>query len=117
MRFFMISDLHLGNPTDDNLASENITLLASKIRGDISPNEDVLFVILGDLIDRGQRNAFDCVEKHLAHLREELKDYKVKFEFIPGNHDLVDNTLEDFDNFIKKFGADYSFVNSTAVSF
>lgn len=116
MRFFMISDLHLGNPIDDNLASENITLLASKIRGDISPNEDVLFVILGDLIDRGQRSAFDCAEKHLAHLREELKDYKVKFEFIPGNHDLVDKKLEDFDNFIKKFGANYSFVNSAAVS-
>lgn len=115
MRFFMISDLHLDNNNND-LAKENIMLLASKIRDEVPPNENILFVILGDLIDKGHKNAFACAEKHLSHLRKALKDYKVKFEFIPGNHDLVDKKLEDFDNFIKKLGADYSFMNSAAVS-
>lgn len=115
MKFFMISDLHLDN-NDNDLAKENIMLLASKIRDEVSPNEAVLFVVLGDLIDKGQKNAFDSAEKYLNLLREELRDYKVKFEFIPGNHDLVDKKLDDFDNFIKKMGADYSFTVSTAVS-
>ena len=63
-----------------------------------------MFIVLGDIIDKGNIEGYVSAEKYFSSLRHELKDYKIKFEFIPGNHDLVNGSLSDFDTFISKMG-------------
>ena len=62
-----------------------------------------MFIVLGDIIDKGNIEGYVSAEKYFSSLRHELKDYKIKFEFIPGNHDLVNGSLSDFDTFISIF--------------
>ena len=124
MRFFIISDLHLVKPegkdfTEEgfkNLYFENIKPLCAKIKDEITPFEELLFIVLGDIIDSGKIVVYEYAEKCLDALKTELKDYDIKFEFIPGNHDLIENNLEYFDNLIHKFNADYSFADCSAAS-
>lgn len=115
MRFFMISDLHLSNQ-GSKIADSTFQALYEKIRKNISPDEHLLFIVLGDIIDKGNIEGYVSAEKYFSSLRHELKDYKIKFEFIPGNHDLVNGSLSDFDTFISKMGVDYSFSNNPVVA-
>lgn len=112
----MISDLHLGESVNDKIAKENFKLLSSKICDEISPTEDILFVILGDICDKGNKTGYAIAENFFDKFKLKLKDYKVHFDFIPGNHDLIDNNLDSFDSFIKRMGVDYSFSSCSAVS-
>ena len=75
-----------------------------------------MFIVLGDIIDKGNIEGYVSAEKYFSSLRHEFKDYKIKFEFIPGNHDLVNGSLSDFDTFISKMGVDYSFSNNPVVA-
>ncbi len=112
----MISDLHLGDSTNNDLAKENIGLLCSKIRDEISPYECLLFIILGDITEKGSLKGYEDAEKYLDFMKNKLIDYKIQFEFIPGNHDLIDNKLENFDSFVQKLGVNYPFTNCAVVS-
>ena len=117
MRFFMISDLHLEKQSDSiALAKYNINLLASKIRNEVSPNEEILFIVLGDVCNKGKKEGYEIAKDLLDNLIQKLSGFNVRFEFIPGNHDLVDGDLKCFDNFIHTMGADYSYMQSAAVS-
>lgn len=117
MRFFMISDLHLEEQSDSiALAECNINLLASKIRKEIYPNEEILFIVLGDVCNKGNKEGYKIAKDLLDNLIQGLSGFNVRFDFIPGNHDLVDGDLKCFDDFIYTMGADYSFVQSAAVS-
>lgn len=115
----MISDLHLDESNENNnnhLAEENIKLLSSKIRNEVCPNEDIMFILLGDVCDKGKAKGYEIAEGLLNHLKQELQDYNVQFDFIPGNHDLINGNLGYFDKFIHKMGASYSYMKSAAVS-
>lgn len=117
MRFFMISDLHLEEQSDSiALAKYNINLLASKIRNEVYPNEDILFIVLGDVCNRGNKKGYEIAKGLLDNLIQNLSGFNVRFDFIPGNHDVVEGNLECFDNFIHTMGADYSYMQSAAVS-
>lgn len=115
MRFFMISDLHL-NKHGSKIANDNFQALYTKIRQESSPDEQLLFIVLGDIIDKGDKEGYSSAENYFTTLMQELHAYRVKFEFIPGNHDLVENNLSYFDGFIRKMGADYSFSDNPVVA-
>ena len=95
MRFFMLSDFHLG---DEYLpeTEERIKRLCRKVRSEINVEEMLLFILMGDLVDRGNGNAFDAVNDMLTLIREELSDYEISFDAIPGNHDLVNASIDAF---------------------
>jgi hypothetical protein len=95
MRFFMLSDFHLREECNSEM-EERIKRVCSKIRSEIDIREMLLFVLMGDLIDRGNGNAFGTVDKMLTLIRGELSNYEISFEAIPGNHDLVDKSLDAF---------------------
>ena len=88
MRFFMLSDFHLSESSAPE-TEERLKRLCSKIRSDIDTIEEILFVLMGDLIHKGNKDAFCLIDKMIALVRDELSDYIVNFEAIPGNHDLV----------------------------
>lgn len=52
MRFFMLSDLHLGQDAVLEKAKEQIKDLCGRIRADIDPDETILFIIMGILLTK-----------------------------------------------------------------
>lgn len=103
MRFFVISDLHMGETIKIDVAKQQLKSLCSRIRADFPPKETILFIIMGDIINASNTSAFDDVGECLRFLRTELCQYTVKFEFVPGNHDLPEGDIEPFDKFITEF--------------
>ena len=59
----------------------------------------LLFILLGDLINRGDEQAFSHVDGVLGLIQNELQDYFIKFETVPGNHDLVNGSIDSFADF------------------
>lgn len=103
MRFFVISDLHLLN-TGNILAEQRMQHICCQIRKDIPPTENILFVLMGDYANGGQAEALSAFEDFLALIRKELSDYSVEFHAIPGNHDLMDGSINTFSEFAFRHG-------------
>lgn len=116
MRFFVLSDLHLKKTVQKYKTSDRLKRLCSKIRKSTCMGENVLFIILGDIADRGNELSFSTASENLNLIYAELKDYHVSFEFVPGNHDLHDGTLTLFDKLISKYGSSVLYEDTTAYS-
>jgi len=106
MRFYILSDLHLGHNTTAEEAKKRLCKLCRDIRTVTSPFEEVLFIILGDIANQGSMLSFDTAYECLDLICNELENLSVKFEFVPGNHDFEkDNpNLKSFDNLTSKYG-------------
>lgn len=115
MRFFVISDLHLDVDFNITKAKALLKDLCSRIRAEI-PQEKILFIFLGDIINAGNVSGFDSARSCLHFIQEELPEYDVRFEFVPGNHDSPAGDIEPFDKFIAEFGVNHSFESSGAYS-
>ena len=58
MRFFILSDLHLSADENPDATACQVKKLCAKIRTDIDLNERILFILLGDIADRGNPQSF-----------------------------------------------------------
>lgn len=92
MRFFILSDLHLSADESPDATACQVKKLCAKIRTDIDLNERILFILLGDIADRGNSQSFSVGRSILSLIKTELNEYTVQFMFTPGNHDLCDNS-------------------------
>ena len=116
MRFYILSDLHLRAEVEAYKTSERIKRLCSKIRQTADIGENILFVILGDIADKGEKLSFATACDNLSLIHEELKDYAVEFEFVPGNHDLEKGSLSLFDQLTSLYGSKHSFESASVYS-
>ena len=116
MRFYMLSDLHLGGSGIAEAANRRLIKLCNKIRRELSPDAPVLFIILGDLIHQGDPAAFEAAGHCLDVVIDELHDYTVRFEFLPGNHDLYVGNILFFDQFIAKYSQTCAFDKQSVYS-
>lgn len=116
MRFYILSDLHLRAEVEACKTSERIKKLCSKIRQVTYIGENILFVILGDIADRGEELSFVTARDNLSLIQEELKDYTVEFEFVPGNHDLEKGSLSLFDQLTSLYGSRHTFESASVYS-
>ncbi len=118
MRFYILSDLHLSSGVGDAKAADRIKKLCAEIRKTTEITETVLFIILGDIIDRGAELSFQTAQDSLTLILDELKEHSVKFEFVPGNHDIekTEKTLNLFDQLIAKYGSTHAFENASTYS-
>ena len=116
VRFFVISDLHLGKNISIDKATGQLKTLCDKIQVEFSPKETVLFIIMGDIINASDTSAFEHAKICLNCIREELYEYTVHFEFVPGNHDIMAGDISQFDRFIAEYGASCPFGGTAAYS-
>lgn len=116
MRFFILSDLHLEKGFGNSTANHILERLCKEIRKNIALNTTILFIILGDIAHKGTENSFEYAEECLEYIKTELSEYTVKFEFVPGNHDLQADSLTAFDNIVKTYGNNHSFENQSTYS-
>ena len=89
MRFFILSDLHLSKPFNGSVANNILKRLCREIRKDVELGATILFIFLGDIAFRGTVISFEYAKDCLDFIYSELNEYDVKFEFVPGNHDLA----------------------------
>ena len=118
MRFYVLSDLHLGNRTTEDDAGNKLRKLCCDIRSTTAEGDTVLFIVLGDIANKGNTLSFDIASRCLDLICEELKDFAVKFEFVPGNHDLEknDQNLILFDSLTAKYGVLHAFNEQSVYS-
>lgn len=118
MRFYILSDLHLSAEVDKSKVENCLKKLCSEIRKTTDISETVLFIILGDIIAKGSKLSFETAQDSLSLILNELKEYSVKFEFVPGNHDIEkdDKTLCLFDQFISAYGSSHAYENASTYS-
>ncbi len=111
MRFYILSDLHLGKEFGSTAACDILRKLCSEIRKSTKPGETVLFIILGDIANKGDVLSFNTAKECLDLIYEELYEYSAKFEFVPGNHDLEKGKekLFSFDQFIAAYGSNHAY--------
>lgn len=116
MRFYILSDLHLRAEVETYKASDRVKKLCSKIRRSTDIGEDILFIVLGDIANKGEILSFDTARENLSLILAELKEYSVKFEFVPGNHDIESGSLGLFDQLTSVYGNSHSYESNSAYS-
>lgn len=103
MKIFQISDLHIIPTSDASELKSKIEKMCEYIRGIIPKTEQVIFFVLGDIGDGGNLTSYHTASELFDYLLEQLSGWNVLFEFIPGNHDLCDESIDGFDYFISKY--------------
>jgi hypothetical protein len=119
VKLIQVSDMHIKNDTDIPKIKVIIEKMVESIKKYIDDSDDkdkddkeeIIFCVLGDIIDRGKSNAFSKAKEIFKIIKEYFKDgfpnSPFSFEFVPGNHDLVGCKkvcrLVKFDEFIQEF--------------
>ena len=116
MKIYILSDLHLGAVGMEDKVHNGLTVLCRQIRSEASNDEKLLFIILGDLIDKGQESAFAVAKDCLEKLCSQLHDFNVCFEMVPGNHDRSSRDVSAFDRFIAGYQIQCAFTTQTTGS-
>lgn len=111
IKILMLSDFHISN-TDINIdeAIHIIDKAYESVSAELNINE-IIILICGDIIDKGCSELFNKAGQIFDYTRNKFADLNVKFRFVPGNHDICNGSLKDFDNFTHKysdFNTDYS---------
>lgn len=119
MKLIQISDLHIDETYDKNKINKKIESMCKAIKREVSKSEQLVFCFLGDLINKGIPENFVSLSPILESICISFHEYKISFEFIPGNHDLcpeASGTLstKKFNKYIKKY-VDYGFTKSNSI--
>lgn len=113
MKILMFSDFHIGN--DDFDISEGLKIINKAyeaVSKELNNNETVIILICGDIINMGNSTAFNKAEQIFDHLQALFSAPNIKFRFVPGNHDICNHSLTDFDDFTHKY-SDFDFNYAT----
>ncbi len=106
MKILMLSDLHIDTDIDFNFAENILEKMALVVNHCIDINEEIYAIILGDIINQGNRDSerkYQIAEQIFLKLKNKIKSENLKMCFIPGNHDLCDKQLTQFNLFVNKF--------------
>ncbi|WBW95256.1 metallophosphoesterase family protein [Oceanirhabdus sp. W0125-5] len=118
MIILQVADLHISKQTDSSIIKSKIDKLYKTISEKISEHEELLFLICGDVIDKGDKEdecvdtKFKVVEDVLNYISEIFKSFKLRIEFVPGNHDIHQGSFDEFNDLISKYNnGEYCFNN------
>jgi len=93
MKLIQVSDMHIKSDTDISQIRGIIDKMVESLKDYIGDKEEIVFCILGDIIDKGNSDAFSKVKIIIEMIKEcfinSFPASPFSFEFVPGNHDLV----------------------------
>lgn len=101
MLIIQLSDLHIKASTDMAKIFNRFDAFFKTFINGIREEEEINYCICGDLIDHDEISAYSKVLDFVEYIRNKTKDFKYYINFVPGNHDLYDGTLKNFDTFLK----------------
>lgn len=106
MRIIHISDIHLSSDNYDEFSRHYIKDLPEVLKQENAKKDIDIIVITGDLVDQGgnslcQMTKFSGIDdpyeifesQFIEPIKRELSFGNEKFLFIPGNHDIDENTI------------------------
>ena len=95
MKLIIISDLHFEESNDCNQINQITDHMIKRINLKSNQNEQIVFIILGDIINRGGdgNNLLKFAEAGAFLDRIKSGIVKVKFYFITGNHEIKDGEI------------------------
>ena len=99
-----LSDLHFSIGKTNNPLLDRGDSLCGAIRSVLSPDDSCIFVLSGDIADRGKDKEYDLSLDFIAKVHAEIATHINKSPAIlitPGNHDL-DYDVYDFDESIRE---------------
>ncbi|MBD8894835.1 metallophosphoesterase [Desulfovibrio desulfuricans] len=89
MYLIQISDLHLGDCCDLKLISKKIDSFFESVQQKVSPDEEVILCVLGDIINGGNASACKDAIEIINYIKCKFCNYlKFKIVAVPGNHDI-----------------------------
>ena len=100
MKFLMISDLHIRK--DSRIENMKWVSNLCKYMLEYAGVDPVFVFVLGDIIDRGEKEAFDAADEVFRLIKERTLPVEIHFIFLPGNHDYCEDNLSAFTAFCKK---------------
>lgn len=104
MKLLIISDLHFDEQNDWDFINEVTQDMVHRVTNKMAKNEELIVVVLGDIIHRGEvgniDKKFSEADKFIENLKHEMGC--TKFLFIPGNHEIVNFGFESFNDFCKR---------------
>ena len=115
MKIIMFSDLHISNTDLIDEAIHIIDKAYEAIFVELNINEIIIILICGDIINKGSAKLFNTAAPIFDYIKSKFASLNVKFRFVPGNHDICNDSLADFDNFTQKysdFHTNYSTVSA-----
>lgn len=100
MKILIISDLHFQEDNDWNRINSITHSMIQRVTNKMKKRDRILVVTLGDIINCGNATAFQQAKSFYMHMQQSF--ITSEFRFVPGNHDLVNNGLTEFNSFIKE---------------
>lgn len=119
LRIIQISDLHLDRNTDLESCMKVVDKFCETIKSKVNTDDSLIMCICGDILNQGDEHGFLIADDIFERIKKKLENYKISFEFTPGNHelDLEKQSFEKFDDFIKKYTeVDYSYSEKNVVN-
>jgi len=118
MKVFQLSDFHFTQTSDKKGLSFLIEKIVHIVKERSRTNEEISFCTCGDITNRGNIDGYPIAEFFFNEIQNQLQDFSVRFEFTPGNHDIVDKGFSSFDHFAEKFTGKpgYSFSTKAIVT-
>lgn len=104
MQIYTLSDFHFDSEKINDNVSRALKTLCEQIRSHPYGGNQVLFILLGDIVNQGNKKAFFNVRKCLDELCGQLHDFDIYFEMVPGNHDRTNRDISAFDQFSARYG-------------
>jgi len=100
LKIIQLSDFHISSKTDLDECKTKINRLCKSVNQECNNTEELLFVVCGDITDRGATEGYENAKVLFDFMKNELEDKNFSYEFVPGNHDLCNKKFIEFDNFI-----------------
>ena len=112
----MMSDLHIKPNIELERQKNIIDRMVRSLNKLISNEETVLALFCGDIIDNGEKTAFENAKVLLDYLMSKFEQINpnILYRFVPGNHDLCEKSLDEFERFTNNYTGDRSFSFSDA---
>lgn len=106
MKIVQLTDLHLNGEEKLDAHAQLFEQLVLNIKEHVSRDEEIVILVCGDIGNKGSLKGVENAEHLFELLKNGLSGYNVYFEFVPGNHDLVEDSFWVFDSLATKF-SDY----------
>ncbi len=103
MKIIQVADLHINPEMQIKKVENKLDKLFISLEKKLVKNEEIIFCICGDIVDKGNETMYSIAEEIFNYIKNLFIEYKLKFEFVPGNHDLCDMNLGPYNDFISKF--------------
>lgn len=102
MKILMISDLHIKD-NDKVEILHRINKICEILNREMTIGEKLIVLMCGDVVDKGKKEDFVTAHEIFDYMIDKAKNMDIEFLMVPGNHDLCDNSFNDFDSFAQSY--------------